>query len=274
MANNIFIPVFGFFASLAQLIVLTVGIYLISIGQFSIGLLVSYLSYSTNFYNPLRQLAALWTNFQVAMAGADRISHILNMESNLPVIPYDARESKMSKIGSNGTQGSDALVEFRNVHFGYGDGQEILHHVNFKLEKGKTYALVGPTGGGKTTTASLLARLYDPQQGKVLLNGRDIRSYEPAERTKKIGFILQEPFLFTGNVRDNILYGNEQYAGYSNEQLEKVIRDAGLQKLLASFEKGLDTESGLRRGKHQPGTETADRLHACRIAQSGSFDFG
>jgi ATP-binding cassette, subfamily B, bacterial len=244
VANNIFIPVFGFFASLAQLTVLTVGIYLISIGQFSIGLLVSYLSYSTNFYNPLRQLAALWTNFQVAMAGADRISHILNMESNLPVIPYDPNQLTTPRIGSNGTLTVDALVEFRNVHFGYGDGQEILHHVNFKLEKGRTYALVGPTGGGKTTTASLLARLYDPQQGQVLLNGRDIRSYEPAERTKKIGFILQEPFLFTGNVRDNILYGNEQYAGYSNEQLEKVIRDAGLQKLLASFEQGLDTGLG------------------------------
>ena len=78
IANNMFIPVYGFFASMAQLIVLTVGIYLISTGHFSIGLLVSYLSYATNFYNPLRQLAALWTNFQVAMAGWDRISHILN----------------------------------------------------------------------------------------------------------------------------------------------------------------------------------------------------
>ena len=74
IANNVFIPVYGFFAGLAQLIVLTFGIYLISTGHFSIGLLVSYLSYATNFYNPLRQLAALWTNFQVAMAGADRIS--------------------------------------------------------------------------------------------------------------------------------------------------------------------------------------------------------
>ena len=237
IANNIFIPVFGFFASLAQLIVLTVGIYLISIGHFSIGLLVSYLSYATNFYNPLRQLAALWTNFQVAMAGADRISHILNLESNLPVIPEGV-------LPSNGL-GTDApLVEFRHVHFGYSESQEILHHVNFKLERGKTYALVGPTGGGKTTTASLLARLYDPLKGEVLLDGHDIRSYLPQDRTKRIGFILQEPFLFTGDVRENILYGNEPFAGFTNEQLEKVIKDAGLQKLLASFEQGLNTGLG------------------------------
>src|SRR5450755_824669 len=238
VANNIFIPVYGFFASVAQLIVLTVGLYLIATNRFSIGLLVSYLAYATNFYNPLRQLAALWTNFQVAMAGADRISHILNMDSNLPVIPYTASPGSGSNklaITSNGSPASDTLIEFRNVHFEYSKGQEILHNVNFKLEKGRTYALVGPTGGGKTTTASLLARLYDPVQGEVILNGKDIRTMEPAERTQKIGFILQEPFLFTGTVRDNILYGNGQYASYSNEQLEDVIRKAGLQRLLASF---------------------------------------
>jgi ATP-binding cassette, subfamily B, bacterial len=232
VANNVFIPVYGFFASMAQLIVLTAGIYLIATGRFSIGLLVSYLAYATNFYNPLRQLAALWTNFQVAMAGADRVSHILNMDSNLPV------------LSSKGPAAGNALVEFRNVHFGYVGGQEILHNVNFKLEKGRTYALVGPTGGGKTTTASLLARLYDPVEGEVILNGKDIREYESAERTKRIGFILQEPFLFTGTVRDNILSGNEQYANFSNEQLEKVIKEAHLQKLLTSFENGLETNIG------------------------------
>ena len=244
VANNIFIPIYGFFASTAQLIVLTVGIYLISTGRFSVGLLVSYLAYATNFYNPLRQLAALWTNFQVAMAGADRISHVLNMESNLPVIRsegFSVTHSMHSVNASNGAPGADILVEFRNVHFGYDGGREILHNINFKLERGKTYALVGPTGGGKTTTASLLARLYDPVEGEVRLNGRDIRSFEPGERTQRIGFILQEPFLFTGTVRDNILYGNDKYFGYTNVQLEEVIKTASLQRLLASFENGLDT---------------------------------
>jgi ATP-binding cassette subfamily B protein len=245
VANNIFIPIYGFFASTAQLIVLTVGIYLISTGRFSIGLLVSYLAYATNFYNPLRQLAALWTNFQVAMAGADRISHILNMESNLPVLKSNSSSDvnlMQPMKSSNGFPGNDVLAEFRNVHFGYDGAREILHNVNFSLQRGKTYALVGPTGGGKTTTASLLARLYDPVEGEVKLNGSDIRTFEAGERTQRIGFILQEPFLFTGTVRDNILYGNDQYFGYTNAQLEEVIKTANLQRLLASFENGLDTE--------------------------------
>jgi ATP-binding cassette subfamily B protein len=229
ISNSIFIPVYGFFASTGQLIVLTVGIYLISTGRFSIGLLVSYLSYSTNFYNPLRQLAALWTNFQVAMAGSDRISHILNLDSNMPVLKDDQKEN------------TTAVLEFRNVHFGYPEGKEILHNINFTLEPGKTYAFVGPTGGGKTTTASLLARLFDPVQGTILLDGKDIRGYEAEERTGKIGFILQEPFLFSGTVRDNILYGNEQLSDFSNAQLEEVIRNANLQRLLDIFENGLDT---------------------------------
>lgn len=230
IANNTFLPVYSFFASTAQLIVLGAGIYLISKGEFTIGLLVSYLSYATNFYNPLRQLAALWTNFQVAMAGTDRISHILNMESNLPVIETDKQQQK-----------NPPLLEFRNVHFGYTTEKEILHNISFALERGKTYAFVGPTGGGKTTTASLIARLYDPVKGEVFLDGKDIRSYQPGERTEKIAFILQEPFLFTGTVRDNIIYGNEKYKSYTNEQIEDIIRTAGLQSLLSYFEKGLDT---------------------------------
>ncbi|HMG09573.1 MAG TPA: ABC transporter ATP-binding protein [Mucilaginibacter sp.] len=229
LANNVFVPVYGLFASIAQLIVLAFGIYLITTGQFSIGLLVSYLSYATYFYNPLRQLAALWTNFQLAMAGWDRISQILSLETDLPVIEGGIVED------------TTTLLEFRNVHFSYDEDREILHNISFKLEHGKTYALVGPTGGGKTTTASLIARLYDPSKGLVLLDGKDIRNYSPEERTQKIGFILQEPFLFTGTVKENILYGNDLYKDHTNEQLEKVIVDANLGSLLAIFESGLET---------------------------------
>ncbi|SFD84665.1 ATP-binding cassette, subfamily B [Chitinophaga sp. CF118] len=230
LVNNIFMPVFSLCANLAQLAVLAYGIYLITTGLFTVGLLISYLSYATYFYNPIRQLAALWTNFQVAMAGWDRISQILNLESNLKVIE------------TNGVQEDNALITFKNVNFRYPDGKDILHNINFKLEKGKTYALVGPTGGGKTTTASLIARLYDATEGQVLLRGRDIRSYSPEERTQKIGFILQEPFLFTGTIRENILYGNKAYANYSSEQLLEVMGKANLYTLLERFDEGLETK--------------------------------
>lgn len=230
IANTIFVPVFGFFSSTAQIIVLLYGIHLISIGEFTIGLLISYLSYAVNFYNPLRQLAALWSSFQVAMAGWDRISQILALENDLPV------------IADNRLPHNPNLLSFRNVHFAYADGEDILHNISFNLEQGKTYALIGPTGGGKTTTASLMARLYDTTKGEVLLNGKDIRSYSAEERSRQIGFILQEPFLFTGTVKDNILYSNSAYKDYSNAQLEEVIKTAHLEDLLALFDKGLETE--------------------------------
>ncbi|MDP9046533.1 MAG: ABC transporter ATP-binding protein/permease, partial [Bacteroidota bacterium] len=231
IANNSYVPVYALFSSFAQLIVLVYGIYLVSHGQLGPGVFaVSYFSYTNQFYNPLRQLAALWTSFQTAMAGWDRIAQILALETDIVTIDKKVKEL------------SSSLLEFRNVHFGYDEDREILHNINLKLERGKTYALVGPTGGGKTTTASLIARLYDPNSGMVLLNGKDIRTYQPVERTKKIGFILQEPFLFTGTIRENILYGNEQYVGHTNEQLEQVILEANLGTLLAIFENGLDTK--------------------------------
>ncbi|GAB3790601.1 ABC transporter ATP-binding protein [Spirosoma horti] len=229
LANNVFTPVIGLAANFGQLIVLGFGIYLISTGHFTIGLLISFLSYVTNFYNPLRQLAALWANFQVALAGWDRISHMLALQTDLTTVENPT------------TTASTALLSFQNVSFSYPDGTEVLRNINFDLAPGKTYALVGPTGGGKTTTASLIARLYDPTSGTVLLEGKDIRSYSPQERTRKIGFILQEPFLFTGTVRDNILYGNEAYQNHSNEQLADVIREANLDGLLERFDEGLDT---------------------------------
>ncbi len=230
IANNVFIPIYGLSSDIAMLIVLVYGIYLITVGQFTIGLLISFLSYVTRFYDPLRQIATIWASFQVALAGWDRISAILSLESDM--LPVPGSEAKKN----------DALLTFENVHFRYSDGKEVLKGIDFTLERGKTYALVGPTGGGKTTTASLMARLYDPTEGMVLLSGKDIRSFSDADRTKKIGFILQEPFLFTGTVRDNILYGNEQYEKLTNKELLDVLVKANLDRLLERFENGLETK--------------------------------
>lgn len=230
IANYIFMPVYTFFSNIGQLIVLAFGIYLISTGRFTIGFLISFLAYVNNFYNPLRQLAALWANFQVALAGWERIDRILSLRSDL------------QKVDSAKRMNDNAIMKFSNVSFTYPNGKEVLHRINFRLEAGKTYALVGPTGGGKTTTASLMARLYDPTVGTIYFDGKDLRSYTPAERSSRIGFILQDPFLFSGSVRDNILYGNDFFHRHSNGELTKILKETGLERLLKRFDQGLDTE--------------------------------
>lgn len=227
IANNIFIPSYGLAGNVAQIIVLFFGIFLLQQGQFTIGFMISYFVYLSRFYDPMRQIAGIWPVFQVAMAGWDRIAAVLAMESNMSVMPVEAANGK-------------GLLQFRDVSFKYGD-KEVLHQVNFTLERGKTYAFVGPTGGGKTTTASLMARLYDPVSGQVLLDGRDIRTYKAEERTQKIGFILQEPFLFTGTLYENILYGNDTYQQYSHEQLNEILQQKGLLHIIERFDKGLQT---------------------------------
>jgi len=230
LANNIFTPVYSLSSNLGQLVVLAFGIYLITTGKFTIGLLIGFLAYVNNFYQPLRQLAGLWASFQTAMAGWDRISQILSLNTNLEVIEVTTIDTTSS------------YLSFRDVSFTYPNGKEVLHHVSFDLERGKTYAFVGPTGGGKTTTASLVARLYDATTGQILLDGKDIRTYQPQERAAKIGFILQEPFLFSGTVRDNILYGNPEYKNLSNDELAEVIKESGLESLLSRFDSGLDSK--------------------------------
>jgi len=229
VASNIFMPIYGLSQNLAQVVVIGYGFYLVTAGTISLGLLIAFVLYLNSFYMPLRQLAAMWAQLQLALAAVDRISEVLALEPNMPLL-VSARVA------------GAPLLKFESVSFGYREGQHILKDTSFALERGKTYALVGPTGGGKTTTASLMARLYDPASGTVRLEGRDIRSFSPEERTEKIGFILQEPFLFTGTVRDNITYGNAKYRDLSSEELVEILKQNNLGELLVRFEQGLDTK--------------------------------
>jgi len=228
-ANNIFMPMYGFAHNLAMLLVVAYGIILIGASETTAGLLIGFLLYVNNFYGPMRQLATVWSSYQLALAALDRISEALALESDMPVLAAGPPEST-------------SVLQFRKVHFQYPGGKEVLHDITLELEKGKVYALVGPTGGGKTTTASLMARLYDPSAGSIFLDGRDIRSVPLDERARKIGVIPQEPFLFTGTVRDNIVYGNEDYAHCSTEQLASVLEKSNLSSLLARFSEGLETK--------------------------------
>lgn len=231
-ASGILQPLYGIASNAAQIVVLAYGFSLIMSGHLSFGLLVGFMLYVNNFYMPLRQLAAIWSSLQLAMASLDRISEVLDLETNVKVVPDGKRIT------------TPGVLTFEHVYFSYGEGKDVLRDVCLTLEKGKTYALVGPTGGGKTTTASLMARLFDPTKGTIYLDGRDIRSYLESERAEKIGFILQEPFLFTGTVGENILYGTTKYEKYTSEELLELLKKEQLDGLLARFESGLDTKVG------------------------------
>ena len=231
LASNVFVPIYGLALNVAQLVVLAYGFSLIAAGSLTVGLLIGFLIYVNNFYMPLRQLAVIWSSFQLAMSSLDRISEVLALEPNMPQLPPERAPSATR----------EAVLAFDHVSFAYPGGADVLTDATFALERGKTYALVGPTGGGKTTTASLMARLYDPTAGRVLLDGRDIRSYDPADRTRRIGFILQEPFLFTGTVRDNIVYGSPELQALSDADLTARLDERHLTGLISRFDAGLTT---------------------------------
>lgn len=232
VANNTLIPIYSLASNIAQAIVLFYGISLIINGNLTVGLLVSYVSYVGRFYDPIRHVASIWSTFQIALAGWDRIAEILNLKSELKIT--EANNKKAKKTNS--------LLEFSKVNFAYQEGKNVLHNISFDLEIGKTYAFVGPTGGGKTTIASLMSRLFDPTSGEIYLNGQDIKSFTEKERTQKVGFILQEPFLFSATIAENILYGNPEYQSLTTTELEKVLTEFGLDKLLNRFPQGLETK--------------------------------
>ncbi len=233
VTNNVSGPIYDLAANLATMLVLVSGILMIGRGELTLGILVSFLGYTDRFYSPLRQMAQVWSNTQMAFAGWIRISEILGLESDLVVL----KGSKKSE-----TKNSKQMMEFRNVSFSYDGKKKVLDKINLKLEKGKTYAVVGPTGGGKSTTAALMCRLYDPNRGRIYFEGRDIRTFTNEELSREIGFILQEQFIFSGTVGENIVYGNSDFESYSKEKLEQRLKDDGLEVLIDRFENGLDTE--------------------------------
>jgi ATP-binding cassette subfamily B protein len=236
-------PLYTFTANIAQIILLIVGIRFILAGSITIGLLIGFLAYAQKFFEPLRILGSIVGSLQSALAAWTRVREIISLKSNL--IIEESRENSENK--------PNELLAFKNISFGY-DEAMIIRNMSFILEKGKTYALVGPTGGGKSTTASLMARLYDPQQGIIEFKNRDIRSYTEEERTNSIGFILQEPFLFTGTIGDNLRYGNSELLNSSDEELLEKLKSHNLTELMDTFDNGIATiieNNGISIGQKQ-----------------------
>jgi len=233
VASGVLMPLYTLAGSAGSILVMGLGVWLIMHGQLSVGLLVGYLLYVSSFYDPLRQLATVWSSLQTMMAAMDRVSEVLKLKTNLVELPRAAEKS---------AKHPEAVLAFEDVGFAYTGGKPVLDKASLTLERGRTYALVGPTGGGKTTTAMLMARLYDPVEGTVYLEGRDIRTFTAAERAAKIGFILQDPFLLAGTVRDNIVYGHPALGDISEDALAERMNAQGLSGFLARFgESGLST---------------------------------
>ena len=223
----------------AVAVVLALGGYLVTSGAMGLGILTTFILYSQRLFDPLRQLAERFTQIQGGLTAVERIGELLEQPLEI-VEDSTARPLEGSGLGE---------VVFENVSFCYRPDEPILRNLSFRIAPGEHVALVGPTGSGKTTVIRLLCRLYEPQQGRILLDGRDIRSIPIADLRRQLGVVLQDTFLFSGNVADNLRLN----APISDGELERICRDLGLQDLLGRLPAGLETELRERGGNLSSG---------------------
>ena len=204
-------PVNNFINTLGIGIVVGVGALMSINNLVTIGVIASFITYSRQFLRPINQLSNLFNTFQSAIAGAERVFEIIDEEEE----PKDL-ENATSKQKFNGN------VEFRKVAFQYNKEKYVLHNISFKAKAGETIALVGPTGSGKTTIIQLLNRFYDVSNGEILIDGINIKNYRLENLRDHIGVVLQDTYLFSGTVRDNIRYGKLDATDEEVEQAAKI----------------------------------------------------
>ena len=223
----------------AVALVLALGGWMVTSGSMGLGILTTFILYSQRLFDPLRQLAERFTQIQGGLTAVERIGEL--MEQPLEIVE-DSEATPLTTAG----QGE---VIFENVSFSYRPDEPILSNLSFRIAPGEHVALVGPTGSGKTTVIRLLCRLYEPQQGRILLDGRDIRSIPIADLRRQLGVVLQDTFLFSGNVAENLRLN----ADISDQQLAGICRDLGLNDLLQRLPSGLETELRERGGNLSSG---------------------
>ncbi len=199
----------------------------------TVGVIASFLGYSRQFVRPLNDLANIFNTLQSGVAGAERVFEIL-----------DEQEEPVDRPGAKRLENPAGHVQFENVSFAYRPGAPILKNVNFTAEPGSTVAFVGPTGAGKTTVINLLTRFYDVTGGRILLDGSDLREYTRDSLRRCFGIVLQDTYLFTGTVRDNIKYGKPDA---TDEQVKaaavRAHADSFIRRLPGQYD-ALLTENG------------------------------
>ncbi len=221
------LPVVEVVAAMAIAIAILYGGVQVSRGTLTVGVLVAFTLYINRFFDPIRDISQQYSQLQRAGVAAERIFQILEM----PVDIVDKPDAQaLPQIRGD--------VEFRDVTFGYNREAQVLRHFNLHMQAGQTVAIVGPTGAGKSTIAGLLARFYDIQDGAVLIDGYDVRDVTQRSLRSQIGIVLQEPFLFTGTIRDNIRYGR---LDASDEEIEEAASAVGAHDLITRLPGGYDT---------------------------------
>ena len=221
-----------FSSGIAQVVVIAVGGLLIMGGELDYVDLITFSLYITTFVNPIRRLSQFSEQYMQGMAGFSRFLQVMNTKPDITDAP-DARE-----LGA--VRGE---VEYRDVSFAYYNGRVILRNINLKLKPGESLALVGPSGGGKTTLSNLLPRFYDVTEGAVLVDGQDVRGVTQQSLRRNIGVIAQEVFLFADTIRENIRYGRPDAA---DAEIEEAAKRAEIHDEILRMPQGYDSYIGER----------------------------
>ena len=218
------------------------SVYWLKIGASSVGQIIAFASYISLFWQPIRALAAAFNQFTNQVTSAQRVFELLDTESILQEVP-NAKELEIK----------DGKVEFEHINFAYPDEPEteVLHDLNLTVEPGQMIALVGPTGAGKTTIVNLLSRFYDPTQGRVYIDGQDISTVSLASLRSNVGVMTQDSFLFSGTIRENLLYGKPNA---TETEMRTACTKLGLDDFISSQPDGFDSkisQESLSQGQKQ-----------------------
>jgi ATP-binding cassette subfamily B protein len=232
---QVMVPIVDTLTGMAMAFVIVVGGSMVLSSKLDVGIMVAFLFYIQRFFDPIRSLTMQYSVMQRAMASGQRLTEVLDV----PVDIVDAPDAKVLPADMDGS------VEFRNVVFGYNPAHPVLKDVSFKVNPGETVALVGPTGSGKSSSMALIHRFYDVQQGEVLVGGHDVRSLTQDSLGRQIAMVLQEPFLFTGTVFENIRY---QKTEATREEVIEAAKAVGAHDFIMRLAEGYDTVLGERGG--------------------------
>jgi len=230
--SALYLPIILSLASLALGTALTAGGFAVSAGRISIGTLIAFFFYARQFFEPIQQLAGWFAEMQMAQASAERILGLIDTKPAIRDAPGVADRPHPSRIGE---------IEFKEVAFAYESGKPVLEGFNLKVRPGETIALVGATGGGKTTIASLVCRFYEPTAGEIRLDGVDYRQRSLKWLQSNLGIVLQTPHLFSGTIADNIRYGK---LDATPAGIEEAARLAGAHDFITALDKGYGSEVG------------------------------